>query len=50
MSNTVPEDESLQALLFLLPLTNRGADGDGGEYAPLPAINFISGILGSKSA
>ena len=45
MSNTVPEDESLQALLFLLPLTNRGTDGDGGEYAP--ALLAISSLVSS---
>lgn len=50
MSNTVPEDEHLQALfLFLLPLTNRGTDGDGGEYAPsLLAISYL-GSLGPKA-
>ena len=45
----MPEDESLQALLFLLPLTNRGTDGDGGEYAPsLLSISYL-GSLGPKA-
>ena len=45
----MPEDESLQALLFLLPLTNRGADGDGGEYAPsLLSLSYL-GSLGPKA-
>lgn len=50
MSNTVPEDERLQALfLFLLPLTNRGTGGDGGEYASsLLSISYL-GSLGSKA-
>ena len=43
MSNTVPEDESLQALLFLLPLTKQRRRRGRRGVCPLPAINFISG-------
>ena len=35
--------------MFLLPLTNRGTDGDGGEYAPsLLTISYL-GSLGPKA-
>lgn len=35
--------------MFLLPLTNRGTDGDGGEYAPsLLSISYL-GSLGPKA-
>ena len=44
MSNTVPEDERLQAL-FCFSCT----DGDGGEYAPsLLTISYL-GSLGPKA-
>ena len=50
MSNTVPEDERLQALFCFFCLSQTEAQTGRRGVCPLPADNFISGILGSKSA
>ena len=50
MSNSVPEDENLQALFCFFCLSQTEAQtGTAGGYAPLPANNFISGLLGPKA-
>lgn len=50
MSNTVPEDERLQALFCFFCLSQTEApDGDGGEYTPsLLSISYL-GSLGPKA-
>ena len=50
MSSTVPEDERLQALFCFFCLSQTEAQTGTAGSMPLPADNFISGILGSKSA
>ncbi len=44
MSNTVPEDESLQGTFCFFCLSQTEAQTGTAGVCPLPAINFISGI------